>query len=383
MKEIPSLFICNAFSIISDLINSKVGAITAGFDRFVDWKTVDGSYEETQYARYDVLFNGMLEPRRFLDIIKHFILFSQDTPEDVKILAGYHQYFAVRKAVESTVFASGVDVSAKVKRKKENDKKFFSGYQVLNSANESMAAENKPQYTIVPVSGKEKGNRKGGVFWHTQGSGKSLSMVFYAGLLQHVMDNPTIVVITDRNDLDNQLYTQFSSSKDFLRQTPVQAENRDHLKKLLSERQANGIFFTTMQKFEESVQPLSVRQNIIVMADEAHRGHYGLAEKVKKDGTVVTGAARLIRDSLPNATFIGFTGTPVSSKDRNTREVFGEYIDIYDMTQAVEDGATRPVYYESRVMNLGLKEDVLKQIDATYELLALNAAEQDIERSKK
>ena len=365
MQEIPSLFRCNSFCIISNLVDTKVGTITTGFDRFVEWKTVDGSYEETQYARYDVLFNGMLEPQRFLDLIKNFILFSQETPDDKKIISGYHQYFAVRKAVMSTVYASGLGL-----QKKKPDVGL-------------MAAEAAPQYNFFPVTGMEKGNRKGGVFWHTQGSGKSLSMVFYAGLLQQVMDSPTVVVITDRNDLDNQLYTQFSACRDFLRQTPVQAEDREHLKNLLTGRQANGIFFTTMQKFEESDEPLSDRRNIIVMADEAHRSHYGLAERVKKDGTVITGSARVIRDNLPNATFIGFTGTPVSSKDRNTREVFGEYIDIYDMTQAVEDGATRPVYYESRVMNLGLKEDVLRQIDATYELLALNADERDIERSKK
>lgn len=330
-----------------------MGTITSGFDRYVDWKTVNGRYEESQFARYDVLFNGMLQPERFVDILGHFILFSQDTPEDKKILAAYHQYFAVRKAIESTRNATETD-------------------------------------------------GKGGVFWHTQGSGKSLSMVFYAGLLQQALDSPTIVVITDRNDLDDQLYTQFCACKDFLRQEPVRATCRKlseeykeavasgevrkveiGLKDYLHGREANGIIFTTIQKFEESAEPLSERRNIIVMADEAHRSQYGLVEHVKKDGTVVIGAARIIRDSLPNATFIGFTGTPVSSKDRNTREVFGEYIDIYDMTQAVEDGATRPVYYESRVMNLGLNEDVLRQIDTTYELLALNANEQDIERSKK
>lgn len=344
LHEIPSLFQYNAFCIISDLVDSKVGTITAGLDRFVDWKTVDGSYEETQFARYDVLFKGMLEPGRLLRILRHFILFSHDTPEDKKILAGYHQFFAVEKAVESTRRATETD-------------------------------------------------GKGGVFWHTQGSGKSLSMVFYAGLLQSVLNSSTIVVITDRNDLDDQLYTQFAACKDFLRQTPVHATCRKltetsakddiGLQDYLCGREANGIIFTTMQKFEESAEPLSERRNIIVMADEAHRSQYGLTERVKKDGTVVVGTARIIRDSLPGATFIGFTGTPVSSKDRNTREVFGEYIDVYDMTQAVEDGATRPVYYESRVMNLGLNEDVLRQIDATYELLALNANEQDIERSKR
>lgn len=334
MHEIPSLFQYNAFCIISDLIDSKVGTITAGFDRFVDWKTVDGGYEETQYARYDVLFNGMMEHSRLLVLLKHFILFSRNTPDDIKILAGYHQFYAVQKAIASTQRATQTD-------------------------------------------------GKGGVFWHTQGSGKSLSMVFYAGLLQKALNSPTMIVITDRNDLDDQLYTQFSACAEFLRQTPEQAESRENLCQLLAGRQANGIFFTTMQKFEEATEPLSERRNIIVMADEAHRSQYGLAERVKKDGSVVVGAARIIRDSLPNATFIGFTGTPVSSRDRNTREVFGEYIDVYDMTQAVADGATRPVYYENRVMNLGLNEDILRQIDATYELLAHNADEQDIERSKK
>lgn len=353
LHEIPVLFQYNTFCIISDLVNSKVGTITSGFDRFVDWKTVDGNYEDTQYANYEILFKGMLNPNRFLDIIKNFILFVQDTPEDKKILAGYHQYFATHKAVESTCHATET-------------------------------------------------NGKGGVFWHTQGSGKSLSMVFYAKLLQEALDSPTIVVITDRNDLDDQLYTQFSACKEFLRQTPVQATCRKlsdeykeaiqkgekrkleiGLKDYLQERKANGIIFTTMQKFEESSEPLSKRRNIIVIADEAHRSQYGLVEHVKKDGTLVVGKARIIRDSLPGATFIGFTGTPVSYKDHYTREVFGNYIDIYDMTQAVEDGATRPVYYESRVMNIGLQEDVLHQIDTTYELLSLNANERDIENSKK
>ncbi|GMO64810.1 MAG: type I restriction endonuclease subunit R [Treponemataceae bacterium] len=337
MRLIPSLFVYNAFCITSDLIETKAGTITSGLDRYTSWKTPindSGDYEETQYALYHVLFEGMLEPQKFLDIIKHFILFSQDTPEDVKILAGYHQYFAVKKALEST-------------------RRAF------------------------------QSNGKGGVFWHTQGSGKSLSMVFYAGLMQEVMNSPTFIVLTDRNNLDDQLFEQFSACKDFLRQTPEQATDRKNLRDILNNRQANGIFFTTMQKFEESGEPLSTRRNIIVMADEAHRSQYGLTEKVGKDGKIVTGAARVIRDSLPNATFIGFTGTPISSKDKNTREVFGDYIDIYDMTQSVEDGATKPVYYESRVINLGLKEDILRKIDETYELMAANADEKDIERSKR
>ena len=216
-------------------------------------------------------------------------------------------------------------------------------------------------------------------------------MVFYAHLLQEALDSPTIVVLTDRNDLDDQLYGQFAKCKDFLRQAPMQAESRENLKTLLAGRQANGIIFTTMQKFEESDEPLSERNNIIVMADEAHRGQYGLAEKIKivkndagkEEAKRVIGTARIIRNSLPNATYIGFTGTPISSKDRSTREVFGDYIDIYDMTQAVEDGATRPVYYESRVIKLNLDQEILDKIDAEYDLMALNADNEVIEKSKR
>ena len=285
----------------------------------MEWKTKDGSYENTQFAQFDTFFEGIFTKDRLLDILKNFILFSNEGLQSYKILAGYHQYFAVRKAIESTKKATVTD-------------------------------------------------GKGGVFWHTQGSGKSLSMVFYAHLLQSALESPTIVVITDRNDLDDQLYSQFAKCKAFLRQEPVHAESREHLKTLLDGRKANGIIFTTMQKFEESGEPLSERRNIIVMADEAHRGQYGLTEKIKmtqnEDGELVAkkviGTARIIRDTLPNATYIGFTGTPISLEDRNTREVFGDYIDIYDMTQAVEDGATRPVYYESRVMKLKLDENTLR-----------------------
>ena len=209
-------------------------------------------------------------------------------------------------------------------------------------------------------------------------------MVFYAHLLQEALDSPTIVVITDRNDLDDQLYGQFAKCKEFLRQEPIHAESRENLKSLLAGRQANGIIFTTMQKFEESHEALSERNNIIVMADEAHRGQYGLAETVDaKTGKIKIGTARIIRNTLPNATYIGFTGTPISSKDRSTREVFGDYIDIYDMTQAVEDGATRPVYYESRVIKLNLDEDTLKLIDSEYDIMAENADGEVVEKSKR
>lgn len=342
MQEIPSMFIYNAICVMSDQLTSKAGTITSGEDRFMEWKTKDGNYENTQYAQFDTFFEGIFKKERLLDIIKNFICFSNEGINTYKILAGYHQYFAVRKAVESTKHATVTD-------------------------------------------------GKGGVFWHTQGSGKSLSMVFYAHLLQEVLDSPTIVVLTDRNDLDDQLYSQFSKCKDFLRQEPLQAESRENLKTLLAGRQANGIIFTTMQKFEESNEALSERHNIIVMADEAHRGQYGLAEKIKitknEDGDEVAkrviGTARIIRNTLPNATYIGFTGTPISSKDRSTREVFGDYIDIYDMTQAVEDGATRPVYYESRVIKLNLDQEILDKIDAEYDLMALNADEEVIEKSKR
>lgn len=333
--EIPSMFVYNAICVMSDLLTSKAGTLTSGEDRFMEWKTVDGSYENTQHAQFDTFFMGIFAKERLLDILKNFICFSNENKGLVKIMAAYHQYFAVKKAITSTKHATETD-------------------------------------------------GKGGVFWHTQGSGKSLSMVFYAHLLQKALNSPTIVVITDRNDLDDQLYSQFAKCKDFLRQEPIQAESRAHLKKLLSGIKANGIFFTTMQKFEESGEALSKRRNIIVMADEAHRGQYGLTEKIdEKTGKIKIGAARVIRDSLPNATYIGFTGTPISTKDRSTREVFGNYIDVYDMTQAVEDGATRPVYYESRVIKLHLKPEVLRLIDAEYDLMAHNADPEVIEKSKK
>lgn len=335
MKEIPSMFIYNAICVMSDLLISKAGTITSDETRYMEWKTKDGNYENNQYAQFDTFVEGIFQKERLLDILKNFICFNNDGPNTFKILAGYHQYFAVKKAIESTKHATQTD-------------------------------------------------GKGGVFWHTQGSGKSLSMVFYAHLLQEALNSPTVVVITDRNDLDNQLYSQFSKCQEFLRQTPIQAQSREHLKELLDGREANGIIFTTMQKFEESAEPLSTRRNIVVMADEAHRGQYGLTEKVDaKTGKIKTGTARVIRDSLPNATYIGFTGTPISSKDKNTREVFGDYIDIYDMTQAVEDGATRPVYYESRVVKLQLDPATLAHIDKEYDLMALNADEEVVEQSKR
>ena len=342
MHEIPSLFVYNQVCVMSDLATSKAGTITSGEDRFMAWKTKDGDYGNTQHAQFDTFFEGLFGKARFLDILRNFICFNVDGQDTFKVLAAYHQYFAVRKAIESTRRAAATD-------------------------------------------------GKGGVFWHTQGSGKSLSMVFYAHALQEALESPTLVVITDRNDLDDQLYGQFSRCSDFLRQTPRQAESRQHLRTLLANRQANGIVFTTMRKFEEAGEPLSERRNIVVLADEAHRGQYGLTKKIvtrqndKGELEVRTsiGTARIIRDSLPNATYIGFTGTPISTKDRSTREVFGDYIDIYDMTQAVEDGATRPVYYESRVIHLKLDGETLRLIDQEYDSMAEDADPYAIEKSKK
>ena len=337
-KQIPTLFVYNAFCVISDMLQTRVGTIAAGESRFVEWKSVDGSYESTQYADFTTPLDGMFRKDRLCDIVRNFILFSEETPNDVKILAGYHQYFAVNKAMASVERAIGMD-------------------------------------------------GKGGVFWHTQGSGKSLSMVFLAHLMRQHLDSPTIVVITDRNDLDSQLYAQFSYCKNFLRQDPVQAKHRDkgadNLVDLLKGRMANGIVFTTMQKFTEGERALSERENIVVMCDEAHRGQYGLEERYDAEGNRHSGAALLVRKALPNATFIGFTGTPISEEDRSTREVFGDYIDVYDMTQAVEDNATRPVYYESRIVKLKLDEGVLAKVDEEYELLTKDANIETINASKK
>lgn len=335
-KFIPSLFIYNAFNVMSDMALTKIGTITAKEDRYMEWKQPTG-----EVADYDTAFKSVFTPRVFLNLLKNYLLFDVREGSYAKILAGYHQYYAVEKAAQKTEEAV-------------------------------------------------KGDGKIGVFWHTQGSGKSLSMVFLAHHPKVQQMNPTIVVITDRNDLDEQLYGQFSRTIDFLRQRPVQctsrnAENDDtSLKAMLKNRNSGGIIFTTMQKFDDWDGALSERQNIIVMTDEAHRGQYGMEEKVDTEGNVHIGAARKIRNSLPHASYIGFTGTPISDKDRDTREVFGDDIDVYDMTQAVKDGATRPVYYESRVIKLKLNDEVLAQIDAEYDKLRQEGAnEEDLEKNKK
>ena len=334
---IPILFNYNAFCVISDQAMSKVGTITASEDRYLEWKTVDGKYEETKYASFYTLFEGMFEKNRFIDIIQNFTLTSKESTKISKILAGYHQYYAVHKAVKSTIEGMNTD-------------------------------------------------HKGGVFWHTQGSGKSLSMVFYVHLLDQLLDSPTFVVLTDRNDLDNQLYSQFTKCKEFLRQTPIQAESKENLKELLNNRVSNGIFFSTIQKFEDNEESFTDREDVIVIVDEAHRSQYGFAEKVVKTDKgleLKKGLAQKIRDALPNATFIGFTGTPISKKDKNTQEVFGDYIDIYDMTQSVKDGATVPIHYESRVVKLKLDKEILEQIDRKYLELSAKSNEYTIEKSKR
>ena len=336
--DIPTLFYYNAFNVISDGLDTRVGTITSDFTRYMTWKSENGERPKESGVNYfTTLINGVFPQKRLLDILRNFIVFQDIKGKTIKIMAGYHQYFAVRKAVERT-------------------KKSL-----------------------------EENSRKVGVVWHTQGSGKSLSMVFYTGCIvsNPEFSNPTIVVLTDRNDLDNQLFGTFcSSSKLLLRQAPKQAQSRENLKDLLRVN-AGGIIFTTIQKFEESSEILSERSNIIFMADEAHRSQYGLEGKLDRDtGEWKYGMAKYMRDSLPNATFIGFTGTPIDFDDKSTVEVFGDYIDIYDMTQAVEDGATVPIYYENRTAKLKLNANLLKKIDAEYDKLAAEASEIAIEKSK-
>lgn len=333
MRQIPGMFVPNVFCVMSDMSETRVGTITADEDRFVSWKSVDGDYSETKAATWKTMLDGMLPKERLLDIVRNFVCFNDSNDRIVKILAAYHQYFGVRKAIERATKAV-------------------------------------------------EGDGKIGVFWHTQGSGKSLSMVFFAHLLQSRLDSPTIVVITDRNDLDDQLYGQFGRCSAFLRQTPVQAESRKDLKDLLEGREANGIIFTTMQKFTDGDEPLCDRSNVVVMVDEAHRGQYGLTERMDASGKVSVGAARVVRKALPNASYIGFTGTPIALEDRNTREIFGDYIDVYDMTQSVEDESTKPVYYESRVMALHLDENALGRIDDAYREFADQADEATVQKSK-
>ena len=328
---IPTLFVYNAFLVISDGINARAGTLTANEERFMTWRTIDGDeLAPRSLPQLEVLIRGMFEPERLLDIMAHFILFQSDGKDTFKILAGYHQYHAVNKALK-----------------------------------------NSERATL------QTGDRRIGVVWHTQGSGKSLSMVFYAGKLvvDPALENPTVVVITDRNDLDDQLFSTFAKSSEILRGQPQHAENRAQLRELLSSRESGGIIFTTIQKFEpdekgDSVPVLTERKNVIVMADEAHRSQYGFEAEVirsEEEAAVKYGYAKYLRDSLPNASYIGFTGTPVELTDKNTRAVFGDYIDVYDMTRAVEDGTTVKIFYESRIAKLDLPKELKPHLDAEYD----------------
>ena len=347
-QKCPTLFVYNAFSVTSDMLISKAGTLTAKANRYMEWKSADGEHEAEDAIDYDTFFEGIFPKERLMDLLQNYICFDHKDGKVAKIMAAYHQYFAVNKALAHTDAALG-------------------------------------------------GNGKIGVFWHTQGSGKSLSMVFYVHRLIQLYPQCTIVVVTDRNDLDQQLYEQFAGCQKFLRQEPqrvgfelndkgklTKTAGREDLVKKLKDLQTGGIIFTTIQKFEEGTGLLSERENIIVITDEAHRSQYGdehwdsKAEKMKK------GFALLMREALPHASFIGFTGTPISQADRDTKEVFGDYIDVYDMTQAVDDGATRPVYYESRVINLKLNEDVLRKLDEAFDALAEEGAtEEQIEKARQ
>lgn len=339
-KDIPTLFNYNAFLITSDGINAKVGTITSDFDRFMFWRTIDGVNENTlSFSQLQVMLHGMMDKKRFLDIISNYSFYVHEEDKSFKILAGYHQYFAVNKALYSTHLATS-----------------------------------------------EGGKRKIGVIWHTQGSGKSYSMLMYTRQLVMELNNPTIVIITDRNDLDDQLFSTFSKSVDYLRQTPKQAQNRILLREMLDVK-AGGIIFTTIQKFspdesDQSIEPLNTRSNIVVIADEAHRSQYGLEAK-EKDGKVSFGFAKHMRDTLPNASFIGFTGTPVELSDKNTPALFGEYIDIYDLTQAVKDKTTVPIFYESRIVKLDISKDLKPKIDDEYENILEGQEETYSENQKR
>jgi type I restriction enzyme R subunit len=359
---IPSLFTYNAFCVLSDGLECRAGTISSDLSRYMAWKTADGIKEASRFKpQLETLLKGMLQPSTLLDLVRNFIVFEKSKKEDaktgliqiqtVKKLAAYHQYYAVNKAIESTLIAAGVKTSPPV--------------------------EGKLPPLTLPVEGK-LGSRKAGVVWHTQGSGKSLSMVFYAGKLitSPQMRNPTLVVITDRNDLDDQLFDTFAASVQLLRQEPVQAESREHLKELLKVA-SGGIVFTTIQKFlpetGDTYPKLSDRANIVVITDEAHRTQYGfeaklLDEKDKETQEIIGkriayGFAKYMRDALPNATYIGFTGTPIESTDRNTPQVFGNYIDRYDIKDAVDDGATVKIFYESRLAKVNLDEEGKRLIE--------------------
>jgi type I restriction enzyme, R subunit len=345
--QIPSLLHYNSALVVSDGLQARIGSLTANQEWFKVWRTIDGEHDAPKTAlELEVLVRGVFEQRRFLDLLQHFIVFEEDLDSGAlqKIIAGYHQFHAVNAAVEETVRASGMRVD-----------------------------EEAGAYWAGRMHGGEPGDRRAGVIWHTQGSGKSYSMLFYAArVVRHpAMRNPTLVVLTDRNDLDDQLFGQFQRCADILGQTPVQASGREQLRELLN-RASGGVVFTTIQKFMpekgETMPSLSVRQNIVVIADEAHRSQYGFGGKVnEKTGEMSYGFASNLRDALPNASYIGFTGTPIEKTDANTRAVFGDYISIYDIQRAVADKSTVPIYYESRISKLSLNAAALPKLDAEFE----------------
>ncbi|MFF2048391.1 type I restriction endonuclease subunit R [Stenotrophomonas bentonitica] len=357
-QQIAALFHTNAVLVTSDGIAARVGSLSADLERFMPWRTTDGKDVLPKgQPELPTLIEGVFEPRRLLDLLRWFTAFGETGRGLVKIIAGYHQYHAVNHAIESTIRA----------------------------ASSSRSVHEEPgHYGLPSVETQAHGDRRAGVIWHTQGSGKSLLMAFYAGrLVQHSeMKNPTLVVLTDRNDLDDQLFATFSMCKDLIRQTPVQAESREDLQKLLA-RASGGVIFTTLQKFGEVSEPLTERSNVVVIADEAHRSQYGLKAKVdRKTGEVSYGFAKYMRDALPNASFIGFTGTPIEATDVNTPALFGNYIDIYDISRAVEDGATVPIYYESRLARIELDEDEKPKLDAEVEALLENEGSDEREKLK-
>ena len=367
--QIGSLFRTNAALVISDGIAARIGSLTADKERFMPWRTVTGDGIVAKGTpELETVLKGVFERRRFLALVKDFIVFG-DTGSDLsKILAGYHQFHAVQRAVESTVRA----VAPPPPGRKRG------------------ASEDPRAFGLPGVTDYTQGDKRIGVIWHTQGSGKSLLMAFYAGLIvKHpAMENPTLVVLTDRNDLDDQLFGTFSMCKDLLRQTPVQAESREDLRTLL-DRPSGGVIFTTLQKFSPAADAtdypvLTERRNVIVIADEAHRSQYGFDARVdRKTGEISYGFAKYMRDGLPNASFIGFTGTPIEKDDVNTPAVFGDYIDIYDISRAVEDGATVPIYYESRLARIELDEDERPKIDAEIAELTEDEVETEQERLKR
>ena len=357
--EITDLFACNEALIISDGYNARVGSLTANQERYLPWRTIKDEDDKPLLDwQLETMVRGFFDRELFLDYIRYFVIFETDADRLIKKIAGYHQFHAVREAVKATVIAS--------------------------QQRHQGIAEKRATYgdRVVP------GSKKAGVVWHTQGSGKSISMCCYAGKLlqQPEMNNPTLIVVTDRNDLDGQLFATFSSAKELLKQEPVQAEDRDALRQLLAERESGGIIFTTVQKFalldDENGHPiLNDRHNIVVISDEAHRSQYGLKATLKKDGSYKFGYAKHMRDALPNASFIGFTGTPIASEDKDTRAVFGDYVSIYDIQDAVEDGATVPIYYESRLAKLDINRELIEELSDQVEEVVED--EEDVSQREK